>query len=152
MSSVVTPDNIQNLDSLDLRIAEVKDHFYALGNLVLANDFGAVVSPLIDSKTSKQIEDTLDVEVNKTRIANSDLVGSLAFTTNLGVLVTPFASDEEIDELKSLLKVEKGNIGTINLGQPFIAAGILANTRGCVVGNDTTGLETVRISQTLMSE
>ena len=152
ISSVINPENINIPKESDIRTAHVKSQFFAFGNLVLSNDKAAFVSPVIDKQTRKIIEETLDVEIISRKIAGSDLVGSLAVSTNHGVLISPLASDDEIEGIKQDLQVEIGNIGTINLGQPFVSAGILANSMGCIVGEDTTGLESIRITNTLLIE
>jgi translation initiation factor 6 len=53
--------------------------------------------------------------------------------------------DEERELLKEVLKVDV-DVGTINMGCPFVASGILANDNGVVVGGLTTGPETLIIS------
>jgi len=152
LSSIIEPEVIEKNPDTSLTIARARGQFYALGNLVLANDRAAVISPIVDKRTSSLIEETLGVEIAWKRIAGSDLVGSLACVSNYGILVSPFATDEEVEDLKEFFKVDRGDIGTVNLGQPFIAAGILANTKGCVAGEDTTGLEMMRIAETLVRE
>jgi translation initiation factor 6 len=40
-------------------------------------------------------------------------------------------------------------IGTINHGVPLIGSGLVANTKGAIVGNLTTGIELGRIDEAL---
>jgi translation initiation factor 6 len=95
----------------------------------------------------KQIEDVLDVEVVPGQIVNSSLVGAIGAATNEGVMVHPMATEKELKWLCEILKVHS-DIGTVNRGVPYVSTGILVNSRGCVTGEETTGPELVRISQT----
>jgi translation initiation factor 6 len=112
----------------------------AYGNLVLANDKGAVVDPSFSKSEKKQISNTLGVEAIPGEIAGLPYVGSLAVTTNKGTLAHPGIKDKEKDLLEDVLKVpvEKG---TVNCGIPYIGTGLIANSRAGVVGSLTTGPE-----------
>ena len=63
----------------------------AYGNLVLANDKGAVVDPRFKENEIKKISEALGVEAVPTEIAGLPYVGSLAVATNKGVLSSPVA-------------------------------------------------------------
>lgn len=118
----------------------------AIGNLVLVNDKAAIVSPLIDREAISVMENVLAVEVVQREIAGSTLVGSVAVVSNKGAMVYPMASEEEVKELSSILHVEV-DVGTVNRGSIFLRSGIVVNTKGCIVGYDTTGPELLRIQK-----
>ena len=132
----------------DLNIALMETKKTAYGNLILANDHGAVVDPRLKKKDVKQIEDTLDVETVPGEIAGMPYVGSLAIATNKGVLTHPLLKEEEQKLLKDVLKVQV-DVGTINCGIPYVASGLLGNKYGAVVGQLTTGPELFIIGQAL---
>jgi translation initiation factor 6 len=123
----------------------------ALGNLVLANDKGAIVSEMLamfEEDAFKKLKDVLGVEMVKGTVADLPYVGSLAKVTNKGGLVHPMATEKELQLLSDVLKVQM-DVGTINGGIPFISSGILANDNGAIVGNLTTGPEVLIISNIL---
>lgn len=126
---------------------EVREN--ALGNLILTNDSTAIVSSLMPPPTRTKIADTLDVEVVQTKLGGSNFIGALGVATTRGVLLSPVLSDEEVNMVISLMKVPKGGIGTVNRGNVFIKSGIVANSRGALVGFDTTGVEMMRIQASL---
>lgn len=121
-----------------IKIMETKKTAY--GNLVLANDKGAIVDPHFSKSEKKHISEALDVEAVSGKIAELPYVGSLAVTTNKGTLTHPGIKDEEKKLLEDILKVpvEKG---TINCGIPYIGTGLIANSHAGVVGSLTTGPE-----------
>jgi translation initiation factor 6 len=120
----------------------------AYGNLVLANDKGAVVDPRLKEPDVKQISETLGIEVVRAEIAGLPYVGSLAAATNRGVLAHPLLKDEERKVLESVFKVPV-DVGTVNCGIPYVGTGLIANSRAAVVGSLTTGPEMFIIGNAL---
>jgi len=135
----------------DALVVDVLDEIRenALGNMILTNDSTAIVSPLIPPPARTKIADTLDVEVVQMKLGGSNFVGALGVATNRGVLLSPILSDDEVNTLISLMKVPKGGIGTVNRGNVFVKSGVVANSRGALVGFDTTGIEMMRIQASL---
>ncbi len=151
VSSLASNEEVAFLKKNELvpRIARAHEKYFALGNVVLANDHAAILSPIINKETAILIEETLDVETFQTRIAGSELCGSIAYSTNKGTLVSPLAKEDELTKIKEWMKVEKVNIGTINRGNQFISSGLVANSNGGICGKETTGIELVRITEIL---
>ena len=132
---------------IDMPIARLPSQFTSLGNLILVNDNRAICAPALEDDAVKVVEDTLDVEVVKRRIVSSELVGTVAVVTNKGMLVHPLANEDELSELSEIMGVP-ANVGTVNLGSPYVAIGLVANSYGALVGDMTTGPEIARISET----
>ncbi len=132
----------------DINIAIIDAIENALGNLVVANSRAAVVYPYFEPKVIKVIEDTLGVEAHRMSIGGVSVVGSVLVVTDRGGLVCPEASDDEVKTLSSIFKVPVTQ-GTVNFGVSFIRAGLVANSNGALVGEDTTGPELVRIQMAL---
>ena len=120
----------------------------AYGNLVLANDNGAVVDPRFKEPEIRQIADTLCVDAVPSEIAGLPYVGSLAVATNKGVLTHPLLKDEERKVLESVFKVPV-DVGTINCGIPYVGTGLIGNTHAAVAGSLTTGPEMFIIGNAL---
>jgi translation initiation factor 6 len=130
----------------NLAIMETKKTAY--GNMVLANDKGAVVDPRFKEPEIKKISDALGVEVVATEIAGLPYVGSLAVATNKGVLAHPLLKDEEKKLLEGIFKVPV-DVGTVNCGVPYVGTGLIANSRAAVAGSMTTGPEMFIIGNAL---
>jgi len=134
--------------ALDSNITVMETKKTAYGNLILANDYGAIVHPGLRKDDMTEIEDTLGVEVVPGEIAGLPYVGSLATATNKGVLAHPLLREEEQKVLKDVLKVHV-DVGTINCGIPYVATGLIGNTLGAVAGFMTTGPELFIIGHAL---
>jgi translation initiation factor 6 len=134
--------------SFDGNITIMESKKTAYGNLVLANDKGAVADPRFKDSEIKQIADTLEVEVIQSEIAGLPYVGSLATATNKGVLAHPLIKDEEKKALESIFKVPV-EVGTINCGVPYVGTGLIANSHAAVAGSMTTGPEMFIIGNAL---
>lgn len=131
-----------------LAVERIPDRLTAVGNIVLVNDHGALINPLLSDKSAELISSTLDVDVERGKIANFMITGSVALATNKGVLTHPSATPEELKLLESTLKVP-ADVGTVNRGTRLVGAGAVANSHGVLVGQDTTGPEMARIEESL---
>ena len=120
----------------------------AYGNLVLANDHGAVVDPRFKESEIKQISETLGVEAIPCEIAGLPYVGSLAVATNKGVLAHPLLKDEERKVLERVFKVPV-DVGTVNCGVPYVGTGLIGNSHAAVAGSLTSGPEMFIIGNAL---
>ncbi len=122
----------------------------ALGNLILVNNKGCLASIILPNSTVDKISDVLGVECIKGMIGGFPLVGSVSVVTNRGLLLPPLVSEEEIINLREIFRVE-ADIATVNRGRMFLRSGMVANDKGALVGEDTTGHELMRIQQILFS-
>ena len=134
--------------NLGINVERIESKKTAFGNLVLANDQGALVSPILSKKEVKKIEDVLCVEVFQGSLAGYPYVGSVAVATNKGILAHPNISEDESKFLTEIFKAPV-NIGTVNGGIPFVGSGITINSYGALVGSLTTGPELMAISTIL---
>jgi len=130
----------------NITIMETKKTAY--GNMVLANDYGAIVDPRFKTPEIKEISETLDVETVPGEIADLPYVGSLAVATNKGVLTHPMLKDSERKLLEEVLKVSV-DVGTINCGIPYVGTGLIGNSHAAVAGALTTGPEMFIIGNAL---
>jgi translation initiation factor 6 len=132
----------------EVQVDWIDNKMTALGNIVLANDHGAICHPDFDGKSIQKISDVLGVEVVRSTVANLSTVGANTVVTNTGAVVHPMATDQEIETIAQVLKVHV-EVGTVNRGSPYMRLGVLANVDGMIAGSDTTGVELAHISQVL---
>jgi translation initiation factor 6 len=117
----------------------------AIGNLVAANDNGCIVSPLLAGR-EKMISKFLSVKTVSSKMAGSDLVGSAVSVSNSGCLLHKNATEADFRLAESILKV-KPFIGSVNFGSPWVKAGIIANSRGLLIGDRSSGPEVALIDE-----
>ena len=147
LSSYSSDEEIEILrQSTGLKVERLSSRFTAVGNLVLANDKGALVSPIFEGGVSKQIQDVLGVPVISCTIAGYYQIGSMIVATDTGAAVHPKASEEELEIVSETLKVETEPV-TVNAGMPFLSSGLLANSKSVIVGSLTSGPELIMISR-----
>jgi len=119
----------------------------AFGNLILCNDKGAIISPLLaDAKDI--IAKTLNVPVTILGFAQSDLPGSCGLANNHGVVVHPMVTDQEAEIISDVLQVEI-DVSTVNCGSPYLGGGAILNDVGAMFGRESTGPEIQRILEVL---
>jgi translation initiation factor 6 len=146
VSSITSDEEINILkEKSQLNVERLKSKYTAIGNLIATNDHGAIVSPLCnDVKT--QIQDILGVSVISMTISGYIQTGAMIVATNKGAAAYPNASDDEIKTISDILNVNVEPV-TINGGIPFLASGIIANSKSVVVGNMTSGPELIMLSR-----
>ena len=144
----IDEDALKIIENQGFDICVISDKINAVGNDILVNDNGALVHPDIKDKTIENLEKTLRVPVYRGTIGSLKTVGMAAVVTNKGLLCHPKVTE---DEKRTLEKVFGVNvmIGTVNHGSPVIGSGLVANTKGAICGNLTTGIEMGRIEEAL---
>lgn len=148
LSKYAFDKEIETIKKSGLEVERIPDRLTAVGNIILANDHGALVNPLLSDESIEVVSETLDVDVVRGSIAKFKINGSVAVATNKGVLVHPSATPEEIKFLEKTMKVP-ADVGTVNQGTKLVGAGTVANSNGVLVGEKTTGPEMARIEESL---
>ena len=129
-----------------LNVEMLNSKFTALGNLICANDKGAIVSPAIPKEAVKQIRDVLDVEVLQKRVAGFHQAGVMVRANSHGGVIHPETDERDIKTFENILGVGL-EPATINGGIPYVASGILVNNNAVVVGNMTSGPEIMMLTR-----
>jgi translation initiation factor 6 len=148
VTAFANTETFHTLEQQGLRVFPIKDVINAAGNDILTNDHGALVHPDLKNTTVKKISDILGVPVQKGTIASLGTVGMAAVVTNKGCLCHPKTTEDERQQLEKVFDVDV-MIGTVNHGFPMIGSGLVANTKGAIIGKMTTGIEMGRIEESL---
>jgi translation initiation factor 6 len=145
LSKIIEDYEVRKLKENGLNLKVINSNETALGNLILCNDKGCLISSSL-KKFQKEISDVLDCEVEIGKIANLDIVGSCGIASNIGCLCHREAREEELKKIEEILKV-KVDVGSVTYGTPYIRSGIIVNSNGVLVSNPTTGAEIGRIGE-----
>ena len=148
---IIREDELNNLksymnDSSNIGVLKSVDN--AFGNLILCNDKGAIISSFLERYKS-EIEDILNVETVIYEFADYYLPGSISLANNYGCLVHPLSTDEEIEFIASILKVEEVDVSTVNRGVAYLSSGAIVNDKSGIFGSYCTGPEMMRITSVL---
>jgi translation initiation factor 6 len=133
-----------------LTVGVLDSKYTALGNVICANDKGAIVSPWLSASDVETIKQILDVEVVQKRIAGLNTVGSMMVANNTGAVIHPEADEEDMKMFANVLGVHVEH-ATINAGVPYVESGILANNHAVVVGSMTTGPEIMMLTRAFLN-
>jgi len=148
VTDFVDIDAVKVIKDQGFDVCIIRDKINAAGNDILVNDKGALVHPDLQEKSVKNIKETLKVPVLRGTIGSLKTVGMAAVVTNKGLLCHPKVTEEEKGILNKVFNVNV-MIGTVNHGSPVIGSGLVANTKGAIIGNLTTGIEMGRIEEAL---
>ena len=151
-NAVLVPHTIRDYELSRIRdcatVAVVNSKWTALGNVILANDLGAVIHRDASEEVVGAVTDELKVRPVFGTLGSLPFVGALGVATNRGAMLSPNTLAEERTVVKAALRVE-AELSSTNGGVSFVKSGILANSRGAVVGPLTRGAELMQISRTL---
>ena len=148
MVSMLAEDSEVSRIAAKVPCIRLDDRLNAAGNNILVNDHGAIVNPDYSMNIIHQIEDVLGVEAVPSLIGGISTVGSICRATNKGCVCHMDATDEEIALIKDVLKVDAVRT-TVNHGVRAVGAGVIANSKGALVGDETTPIEMGKIEDGL---
>jgi len=131
-----------------VNVARLDSKLTSAGNLVAANDKFALVSPVLEPRAVQQVRDVLGTEVERMAMGDFYQVGALVVATNSGAAVFPGLPESEVARVAEMLGVDAYPT-SVNKGVPFVASGLVANSKNAIVGNQTTGPELVFITRAL---
>ena len=134
----------------ELEIGVLDSKYTALGNVICANDKGAVVSPWLSKEDTVTIQEVLGVEVMQKRIAGFNQIGAVLTANNSGAVIHPEADEEDMKTFANILGVKIEHC-TVNNGIPYVSSGILANNHCVVVGSLTSGPEIMMMTRAFLN-
>ncbi len=148
---ITTKQELKLLRATKIPVVVVKENKTALGNLVLCNDYGAVLDPRLKPKTVDAIAGALKVPHASCTVAGLPHVGALASASNNGALANPKIRDEEKKKISETLGVPVYT-GTINSGVPYPKCGLVVNSKGAIVGSHSLGSELLTVSSVFKTD
>ena len=146
--SIVFDSELKKLDSFKIKYKVIKTDHTALGNNILCNDVGCLVSQSFSVDEKKHIEHALGVPVHAVKIADLDVVGSSGVLNSKGCLLHRDASGDDLKLVESVLRV-RCDTGTVNMANPFVRSGIIANSNGFVIGRASGSPELMNADEVL---
>lgn len=145
LPNIIFKHELEKIEKSKLNYKIINTKLTALGNNLLIKDNVCLINPNFPLEEREQLK---SFKIITGKIANTSTVGSCIVLTKKGCLVHRDASETEIRKLENLFRL-KTNIGTVNMGNPYVRSGIIANSQGYIIGKDTTGAEIMRIDSTL---
>jgi translation initiation factor 6 len=106
------------------------------------------VSPVLEPRAVQQVRDVMGTEVERMAIGEFYQVGALVVATNNGAAVFPGLPEDEVSRIAELFGVDAYPT-SVNRGVPFVASGLVANSKNAIAGTQTTGPELVFITRAL---
>lgn len=131
-----------------LNVERFGSRYTAVGNLVAGNDRGTIASRILGPEDIKQVRDVMGTEVEVMSINEYFQVGSMIVPTNRGAAVHPNLNDVQTERIGRILQVEAYPT-SVNGGVPYVASGLVANSKNAIAGDLTTGPELMFMTRAL---
>ncbi len=139
VSSNITSKELEVLKKhMDVKVIDTP--MTCFGNNLCLNDRGGIANPEMGDEVIEEVSDFLDISIVRGTVGGIKTVGMAAVITNRGGLVNPNANDWELKKIHEIMGVEVLK-GTVNFGNDMVGSSLVANSKGYVVGRDTTGFE-----------
>ncbi|NCO84716.1 MAG: hypothetical protein COW47_00105 [Candidatus Huberarchaeum crystalense] len=148
ISDVITADELQDLKN-QLKTIEIglfKSKNNIIGNLVIVNDNGLVIDSSLEKAEIQTIEKFFEMTALVLFPKKDILLGSEIVATNKVCFVSRNFNKDERARIEKHLKVPVFEV-SVNFGQTALHSGIVANSSGLVVGNQTSAPELTTLYQ-----
>ncbi len=118
----------------------------ALGNNIISSENSLLVNPDYDIKTKSRLREITGKKIVSADFGELKTFGSLIKVRGKRALISPLLEDRK-EQVKSLLDLEKVFVSNVNFGNPFVSSGLIVNKNGMLIGEKTTGFESMQIEQ-----
>jgi len=102
----------------------------SIGVYSLVTEKIAIVPPQVSENKRRKLEEWLKVKVVPTTIGKSLIPGALACSNSNGIVLPPFAQDEEIEAIKSAAEL---NVTVMETKKTAYGNMVLSNDKGAIV-------------------
>lgn len=151
VTSLAEKEEVRNLERNGLELILLEENFTATGNLAAMNKNGGIASPLFSGETISELKKFFGVKFEKMMLAGSDLAGACLTVTNKGFICHPNTSEKDFRKLEKTFKV-RGVATTANFGDLFVGNSVIANSKGAMAGERTSGVELSKIDEGLRGD
>jgi translation initiation factor 6 len=150
LSNLATEEEVRALraEAGEINVAVLESSMNAIGSNILANDRIAIINEEYSPRDVKLIGDVLGVEVYRMVIGGFKTVGASNILTNTGLVINNKATDFEQKEWEERTGFKTMRT-TANTGSLAVGLSVVANSKGVVAGESTTGFELNRVVQGL---
>lgn len=117
-----------------------------LGNTLVVTKKGALIAPGFSDEVKRALTEVLGVPLKEAMLHEATTIGSYMVCTQTHGLASYEFSDDQLDDFEKFLGV-KLSTGTVNLGATQIRSGLVATTKGFIIGTQSGGPEVVHADE-----
>ncbi len=143
---IILDTEIKTLEKNGVDFSIVNTDLTALGNNIVSTEKALLVNPDYDTNSIIQLRKSTGKNIIKWESSNYKTVGSLIKVKGNKAIISPLIENKK-DLIKDLLNLDKVSATSVNFGSPFVSSGIVANKNGMLIGEKTTGMESMQIEQ-----
>lgn len=147
--AIAFPHEVAKLRALGLPVQLFETKNTCLGNNIVANDHGCLVNPEFSDEEIARLSSLLGVPVKRIEIAGLPTPGACLVLNGKRAVIHRDAAEDEMAMVKATLGLAHVEPASVNLGSPYVHAGIIANRHGFIISDQSGGPEIVHIDQSL---
>lgn len=120
----------------------------ALGNNIIFSKDALLINHDYDINSRKKLRELTGKNIISEEFGDVKTIGSAIIVRGKRAVISPLL--ERYKQLiKDLLKLDAIEVSSVNFGNPYVSSGLVANDKGLLIGEKTTGLESMKIEQAL---
>ena len=154
-NTVIVPNIVEEeektiLENTPHNIAYVDVTHNCLGNNTILTKKHAFINPEYSKKDKKTLRKAIGQDITRKKIGGVNAVGTLVAVNipRKRFVITNTVTDEEFEEVQQKTGLQ-GTPTTVNMGSPYLHAGILTSKNGVLVGKNSGGPEVTHIDEGL---
>ncbi len=147
--SIIFDHERRALEAAGLPLTVFPTKHTCLGNNLIATTHGALVNPEFSDEEIRKLSALLGVPVKRIEIAGTNTPGACIVLHGTSGVIHRDAAQHELDMVRATLGLERLERASVNLGSPYLRAGILNSAHGLVVGEQSGGPEVVHLEDSL---
>jgi len=147
---IIFPEEEEVLKNLNIPYEVFKTKLTCLGNNMLVGESNAILSKEFSEVEEKKVAKSLNVETFRETLSGLFTVGSLIVLnqTNNCALISNELKREDQKFIEKTFNVI-ATPGSVNMGSPYVRAGIICNYKGFVIGSNSGGPEITNADEAL---
>ncbi len=120
----------------------------ALGNNIVFSNDALLINYDYDINSRKKLRELTGKNIISKEFGDVKTVGSAIILRGKRAVISPLLEKHK-QLIKDLLKLDIVEVSSVNFGNPYVSSGLVANDKGLLIGEKTTGFESMRIEQAL---
>jgi len=131
----------EKLDGI-CKVIVLDTDYTALGNNMICTKNACLVNPEFEDAAIQELGKIFD-DVVKVKVDGLNNIGSMIVINSKGLFINHLVKDDEFEIIKKVTGFGEDTImkSTTNNGNSFVSSGLVANDKGMLIGDASTGVE-----------
>ncbi|MGM5483352.1 MAG: translation initiation factor IF-6 [Nanobdellota archaeon] len=137
---IITEEEKSYLDELEISYKIIDTKYTALGNNIICNDNYMFYNPEMEENAIKEIKQFLGIEGEALYLEDWEAISAILAINDKGGIIQKNVTEKIKKHIEDKLGI-KLEYGTVNFGSHIVGGGVIVNSKGLVIGEESAGIE-----------